>query len=134
MDKTTCSKQNAVFINGSLSKHCALAAGIPQGSILGPFLFLVYVKAIADGLTCVTRLSADDTSLTASSNDITTIDCNLNEHLQKLQKWSKQWLVTFNPDKFHVVLLFFKFRISINPLLTTKLYFVYPPPPPPPPI
>ena len=47
--------------------------GIRQGSVLGPFLFLVYVDDIADELSCISRLFADDTSLRASLNDLNVI-------------------------------------------------------------
>ena len=58
-----------VFINNSLSNQGTLTAGIPQGSVRRPFLFIVYVSDIADERNCVGRLFAGDNSLTAASND-----------------------------------------------------------------
>ena len=44
-------------------------AGVPQGSVLGPLMFLMYVNGIADNLLNISRLFADDTSVSSSSND-----------------------------------------------------------------
>ena len=45
-------RNQRVFVNGELSKPLNLQAGVPQGSVLGTFLFIVYVNDIADELTC----------------------------------------------------------------------------------
>jgi hypothetical protein len=52
-----------VVIKDALSNIGQLKAGVPQGSVLGPLLFLVFINDIADGMTGLSRLFADDTSI-----------------------------------------------------------------------
>ena len=56
-----------MFVNGVLSYEAILNAGRPQGSVLGPLLFLLFINDIADDLIGMARLFADDTSLSFSS-------------------------------------------------------------------
>ena len=69
------------------------------GSVLGPLLFLLYVNDIADNLLSLTRLFADDTSLSYSSQSPYTIEDVINSDLESIYIWSKQWLVNCNPQK-----------------------------------
>jgi hypothetical protein len=62
-------------------------------------LFLLYANDIADNLLSLTRLFADDTSLSYSSQSPYTIEDVMNSDLESLSIWSKQWLVNFNPQK-----------------------------------
>ena len=55
-------KQRAV-LNGKTSKWGAVTAGVPQGSILGPLFFLIYINDLTDGMKCKVKLFADDTSI-----------------------------------------------------------------------
>ena len=57
------SRRQKVFINQTYSSDKPLSAGVPQGSVLGPLLFLIYINDISDDLTGLARLFADDTSL-----------------------------------------------------------------------
>lgn len=75
-----------VFVNGSFSDSKIITAGVPQGSVLGPLLFLVYVNDIADSLLSTTRLFADDSLLAVSSCDINFIETTLNEDLETISK------------------------------------------------
>ena len=74
-------------------------AAVPQGSVLVPLHFLLYVNDIADNLLNLTRLFADDTSLSYSSQSPYTIEDVMNSDLESISIWSKQWLVNFNPLK-----------------------------------
>ena len=84
----------------------SIFAGVPQGSVLGPLLLLVYINDIAKHLLSLTRLFADDSSLFYSAAHIADIAGIINHDLQLLTNWAKQWLVTFNPLKTEAVLYY----------------------------
>ena len=97
------------FVNGTLSNYGTMVVRIPQGSFLGPFLFLVYLNNIGDELNCVARLTADDTSLTFSSNDSTIIESNIKEiyknsitgHLSGLRRLFLRKPTELYSEKYH---------------------------------
>ena len=98
--------------------------GYPQGSVLGPLLFLLYINDIADSLTSFTRLFADDTSLSYSSQNLNEIENTINRDLQNISSWSRKWLITFNPNKTNV--LFFSNiynNVDLNFLFDDKRLF-----------
>ena len=92
-------RKQKVFVNGVLSYEAILNAGVPQGSVLGPLLFLLFINDIADDLIRMARLFADDTSLSFSSADLAELERVLNEDLNKLSIWAKRWLTIFKPQK-----------------------------------
>ena len=57
------SRKQRLLINSSMSDETTVGAGVPQGSVLGPLLFLIYVNDISENLLSLTRLFADDSSL-----------------------------------------------------------------------
>lgn len=85
IDECLTNRQQIVNLEGFfLSAYKSIHAGIPQGSVLGPFLFLLYINDIADGISNNIRLFADDTSLfTIVDNDIITPSLSLTEDLEK---------------------------------------------------
>ena len=89
-----------------------LKGGVPQGSVLGPLLFLLYINDIADNTQSFSRLFADDTSLLYSSNNIIEIEVRVNSDLSKMYNWSKEWLVDFNPKKTECI--FFSTNQAVN--------------------
>ena len=92
-----------VKLKSSISTVRKVMAGVPQGSVLGPLLFLVYINDIPDGLHVLTRLFADDTSNSHVSNDLQTIEHD-NLGLDLIKNWSDKWLVQFNPKKTNIVI------------------------------
>ncbi len=93
-------RQQCVVLNGEKSDFKYISAGVPQGSVLGPLLFLIYINDICDDLKSQTFLFADDTSIFCPvKNDINKAAENINNDLQKINAWSKRWLVSLNPKK-----------------------------------
>ena len=76
-------KQRVVF-NGQTSSWAIITTGIPQGSILGPLLFLIYINNLPDGFTSIAKLFADDTSLFSLFHDITASAKERDEDLNKI--------------------------------------------------
>ena len=87
-----------MVLNGQCSNWSKIKAGVPQGSILGPLLFLVYINDLPEGLTTNAKLFADDTSLFSVVHDSTLSSVSLNNDLLKISQWAYQWKMTFNPD------------------------------------
>ena len=73
-------------------------AGVPQGSVLGPLLFLIYINDLPDNLVCRTKLFADDTSIFSTVYESTSSSVNLNKDLSTIKNWAFQWKMAFNPD------------------------------------
>ncbi len=94
-------RKQKVVINGVKSDPKSINASVPQGSILGPLLFLVYVNDIVDDLETLPYLFADDTSLFSTIDPKNTVETfnKINNDLEKLAHWSAQWRVTFNAAK-----------------------------------
>ena len=82
-----------------------ILAGVPQGFVLGPLLFLIYVNDITESLLSVARLFADDTSLACTTSNTADLQGILNHDLDVITKWSRQRLVTFNAAKTEVLYL-----------------------------
>ena len=81
----TVDNHNQCFVNGSLSNSQILTCGIPQGTILGPLLFILYINDLPNCLSnSVARMYADDTHLTFASNNIETINDVLNYDLSNV--------------------------------------------------
>ena len=91
-------RKQRVTLNGQSSSWTNVNAGIPQGSILGPLLFLIYINDLSDGLSSNAKLFADDTSLFLVVHGINTSATELNIDL-KNNDWAFQWKMKFNPDR-----------------------------------
>ncbi len=90
-----------MVINGVNSPWAEINAGAPQGSILGPLLFLVYINDIVDTLETTPYLFGDDTSLSEviDKNAPNVSFEKINSDLVKLNNWAKQWRIDFNSKK-----------------------------------
>ena len=92
-------RKQRVVINNSTSSWRDINAGVPQGSILGPLLFIVFINDILTDINSTIKLFANDTSLYLIVDDPQETAQTLNDDLVKLHAWSTKWLVNFNPQK-----------------------------------
>ena len=91
---------------GVLSKSCTLTCGIPQGTILGPLLFLSYINDLPHCLSnSQPRMYADDTHLTYADNDICSIEASLNQDLSNINRWLIANKLTLNMTKTEFMLI-----------------------------
>ena len=79
-------RKQRVVLNGQTSSWADVNAGVPQGSILGPLLFLIYINDLADGLSSNAKLFADDTSLFSVVHNANTTANELNNDLVKISR------------------------------------------------
>ena len=79
-----------VVLNGQVSPWASVNAGVPQGSILGPLLFLIYINDLSDNLSSNVKLFADDTSLFSVTHDVNVSARELNDVLRKIRNWAFQ--------------------------------------------
>ena len=110
-------RKQKVVIQSAESNYLPLSAGVPQGSVLGPLLFLIYVNDITDSLLSLTRLYADDSSLYYSATSLKDIEGIINQDLKSVSSWAKQWLVDFNPNKTEAVIFSNKKDFDVPRLL-----------------
>ena len=91
-------RKQRVVLHGQTFSWVDVNAGVPQGSILGPILFLIYINDLADGLLSNVKLFADDTSLFSVVHNPNTTVKDFNNDLAKINSWAYQWKMSFNPD------------------------------------
>ena len=90
-------RQQQCLVNGCLSSQRNVLCGVPQGSILGPLLFLIYINDLPNFLKFATPcLYADDTQIFSSSFDSGVLASNINSDLKNLSDW-----LTVNKLQFH---------------------------------
>ena len=91
-------RKQRVVLNGQSSSWLDVNAGVPQDSVLGPLLFLIYINDLPENLISKTKLFADDTSIFSTVVDINKSGEDLNNDLNTVKNWAFQWKMTFNPD------------------------------------
>ena len=91
-------RKQRVVLNGQSSLLMDIEAGVPQGSVLGPLLFLIYINDLPDNLVSNNKLFADDTSIFSIVTDIKRSCDELNLDLSVIKDWAFQWRMQFNPD------------------------------------
>ena len=97
-------RNQSVVVEGKQSPTVPVLSGVPQGSVLGPCLFLAYINDLPDSLKSRARLFADDTIVHVyltinSKSDSETLQSGLH----KLEEWESTWSMEFNPDKCEVI-------------------------------
>ena len=91
-------RHQRVVLNGQHFDWAPILAGVPQGSILGPLLFLSYINDFPDNVESLAKLFADDTSLFATVHDPNHSAKIINDDLNKISEWAYKWKMLFNPD------------------------------------
>ena len=110
-------RRQKVVLPGASSTWNYIFAGVPQGSILGPLLFLLYINDIVKNMGYNIRLFADDTSIFIIVKNPISAAQLLNSDLEKVAKWALDWLVTFNPIKTEALLISRKLQTFNHPPL-----------------
>ena len=112
-----------VNMKGFLSDQISPAAGVPQGSVLSPLLFLIYVNDLPKPHHRQNSKSqfADDTALWAASRNVQIAAKRLQKDLRKLAKWCGKWRMKLNPEKTKVI-IFSRSYLEGKPEPTLKLY------------
>ncbi|EGT39874.1 hypothetical protein CAEBREN_12997 [Caenorhabditis brenneri] len=103
-----------VIVNGKLSTSKAVTSGVPQGSVLGPTLFLMYINDIGDGLKCDHLLFADDLKLFATKTK------DIEDDMRVLENWCTKWQMQVAPNKCEHI-MFKKGKTIIPSSITFKL-------------
>ena len=93
-----------VVVNGAGSSYQPINAGVPQGSVLAPLLFLVFINDLLEVVQNKLDVFVDDSTLWAivpdpSSSSRLAVAVSLSADLSEIEKWAKRWLVTFNSSK-----------------------------------
>lgn len=110
-------RKQRVVLPGVQSEWRSVRAGVPQGSILGPLLFLLFINDIVEDINSNIRLFADDTSLFIVVDNPETAAEILNLDIKKIMMWAKKWLVSFNPVKTDALLISRKVNGPNHPVL-----------------
>ena len=91
-------RSQSVILEGKISSSHPVLSGVPQGTVLAPLLFLLYINDIIEPIKSTIRLYADDILM---YRVIDSVDdhYNLQRDLTSLEKWSDTWQMKFNPAK-----------------------------------
>ncbi len=97
-------RKQKVVINDTASDWASVTSGVPQGSVLGPVLFIIYINDIDVGLNNFISKFADDAKI---GNSIITDHDRMSRQndLRKISDWSQRWEMPFNINKCHILQL-----------------------------
>lgn len=98
IDRYLCDRSQATMVNGCLSSFVSVRSGVPQGSVLGPLLFLIFINDLSNCVSSSFRLFADDCviyrSISSSSDSVA-----LQRDLNLIHSWCCDWLLFLNVSK-----------------------------------
>ena len=111
-----------VVVDGQKSEMLDVKAGVPQGSRLGPLLFIIYMNDIVNDIESDILIFADDTSLFATGSDPAETAAQLNRDLIKISNWAEMWKVKFNAKKSKDIIFSNKTLNNSPPLIFNESY------------
>ena len=91
-------REQRVVINGSYSDYSNIESGVPQGSVLGPLLFLVYINDLERNIKSNIKFFAGDTMIFSIVKNPEISANELNRDLEVIRMWAHQWKLEFNTD------------------------------------
>ena len=115
-------RRQVVVVDGQKSDTLDVKAGVPQGSRLGPLLFIIYMNDIVNDIESDILIFADDTSLFATGSDPTETAAQLNRDLEKISIWADIWKVKFNAKKSKDIIFSNKNLNNSPPLIFNDSY------------
>ena len=95
-------RSQSVVIEGAQSLPLHVTSGVPQGTILGPALFLCYINSMPEGISSSIRLFADDTVIYRQINSAADHTI-LQQDIHKLTRWEAEYSMEFHPEKCNVL-------------------------------
>ena len=95
-------RKQQVVVDGRSSKVTDITSGVPQGTVLGPLLFLIYIQDIGNNITAIEKVYVDDTKVKKGVKTEEDIE-NLQSGLDKIYQWAKDNNMAFNGQKFQVM-------------------------------
>ena len=95
-------RTQTVVVENEKSDTVPVTSGVPQGSVLGPILFLIYINDLPDRTRSKVRLFADDTAIYLAVSNLQDAQILLQD-LDQLHEWELQWDMEFNPSKCVVI-------------------------------
>ena len=114
-ERVTCyltNRKQAVWIDHILSDWLDVSVGVPQGSILGPLLFIIFANDLPQCLTCQVDSYADDSTLTSTKDSIEELNDDLNHNCYLVNQWMYQNQLCLNADKTHLLIAGTSQRLS----------------------
>ena len=112
-----CNRCQRVVIPGCQSNTKHLNVGVPQGSVLGLLLFLVYINDIVENVESGINLFSDDTILSMVVRNPSDTGMTLQDDINKINSWAEPWLVKFHPAKLESLVISRKTSKPVHPNL-----------------
>ena len=95
-------RSQSVNVNNCSSDKVPVTSGVPQGSVLGPCLFVYFINDLPEAVKCLLKIFADDTKAYLPIFSIK--DCeDLQDSINRLVEWTKKWLISFNSEKCKIL-------------------------------
>ena len=98
IDSFLCNRQQRVVVNGAKSQWAPVLSGVPQGTVLGPLLFSLYINNIMVGIESEIHLFADD-CVCYRQSDSTEDTSKLQKDIDQLGEWARKWVTRLTETK-----------------------------------